>query len=116
MNSTKSFIDLLVIVSLIKNELIQLDDHKQSLEVKNRIREFRHVPLVSILIISADVKKLATRLMNQNDYKMKCVDYFQSLTADCRSVELEFPFFNLLFLVGYIFLLGMQVICMFKHR
>ena len=69
-----------------------------------------------ILIFSADVKRLATRLMNEDDYKMKCVDYFQSLTDDCGSVELEFPYFNLLFLVGYIFLLGMQVVCMLKHR
>ena len=52
-----------------------------------------------ILIFSADVKRLATRLMNEDDYKMKCVDYFQSLTDDCGSVELEFPYFNLLFLV-----------------
>ena len=42
-------------------------------------------------MFSADVKRLATRLMNEDDYKMKCVDYFQSLTDDCGSVELEFP-------------------------
>ena len=66
--------------------------------------------------ISAAVKALATRLLAEDDYKMKCVEYFMSLSDDCKNIQLEFPYFNLLFLVGYILLLGIQVICMLRHR
>merc|ERR1719410_2634113 len=65
---------------------------------------------------SSAVKALATRLLAEDDYKMKCVEYFMSLSDDCKNIELEFPYFNLLFLVGYVLLLGIQVICMLRHR
>ena len=66
--------------------------------------------------ILAVIKALATKLLAEDDYQMKCVEYFTSLSDDCKNIELEFPYFNLLFLVGYIILLGIQVICMLRHR
>ena len=37
------------------------------------------------------VKALATKLLLEDDYKMKCVDYFRNLNANCDGVTLEFP-------------------------
>ena len=67
-------------------------------------------------LILATIQALATRLLAEDDYQMKCVEYFNSLSDDCKYIELKFPYFNLIFLVGYIILLGIQVICMLKHR
>ena len=79
------------------------------------VRYFISLGFISNYILAA-VKALATRLLAEDDYKMKCVEYFMSLSDDCKNIELEFPYFNLLFLVGYILLLGIQVICMLRHR
>jgi len=79
------------------------------------VRYFVSLGFISNYILAA-VKALATRLLAEDDYKMKCVEYFMSLSDDCKNIELEFPYFNLLFLVGYILLLGIQVICMLRHR
>ena len=79
------------------------------------VRYFVSLGFISNYILAA-VKALATRLLAEDDYKMKCVEYFMSLSDDCKNIELEFPYFNLLFLVGYVLLLGIQVICMLRHR
>ena len=80
-----------------------------------RVRYFVPLGFISNYILAA-VKALATRLLAEDDYKMKCAEYFMSLSDDCKNIELKFPYFNLLFLVGYILLLGIQGICMLRHR
>ena len=80
------------------------------------VRYFFYLLILQLNYILAVIKALATKLLAEDDYQMKCVEYFTSLSDDCKYIELEFPYFNLLFLVGYIILLGIQVICMLRHR
>ena len=35
-----------------------------------------------------DIKILATNLLLEEEYKMKCVDYFRDLTPDCTGIML----------------------------
>ena len=61
-------------------------------------------------------RALAARLLTDEDYKLKCSDYFTDINDDGTRVFLEFPYFNLLFLVLYLVILSTQVVCMLKHR
>ena len=61
-------------------------------------------------------RALAAQLLTDEDYKLKCSDYFTDINDDGTRVFLKFPYFNLLFLVLYLVILSIQVICMLKHR
>ena len=62
------------------------------------------------------IKGLAVRLLEQEEYKMQCVDYLENVSDDLKSIVLEFPIFNLVFLLLYLIILTTQVLCMLKHR
>ena len=80
------------------------------------VRYFVFLGFISNYILAA-VKALATILLAEEDYKMKCVEYFISLSDDCKNIRVAFPYFNLLFLGGWLaILLGIQFICMLRHR
>ena len=79
------------------------------------VRYFVFLGFISNYILAA-VKALATRLLAEYDYKLKCVEYFMSLSDDCKNIAAKFPYFNLIFLTGWICWLGIQFICMLRHR